>query len=97
MSWSASVTIPKGTVPVEALEATIMDAEVLGNTDCPTERDAAAASAKRAVYEILRSTALGGGDHSYSVSMSGHANPGNELEREGVSRDFINIQIYQNG
>jgi hypothetical protein len=96
MSWSGNCLIPKGTAAADACEL-FANMEIVGNEDCPSERDAASTAAQEAAKSLIGlydaesdwvSTA------GWRVNIGGHVNPGN-LPREGWSNDYTNVRVEQ--
>jgi hypothetical protein len=94
MSWSASITIPKGSNDDEAAYL-IEQASVSGNDDCPKERDAQVEEAKLQARQLLFSEAPGQvGACAWEIFLSGHANPGHEQRREWSS-ERVSVAVQQ--
>jgi hypothetical protein len=88
MSWSitgyCSIASAKEDIPK------LRDAAVSQNPDCGDQFEAAAAAA----VAIVESGAVGGGEKTFSVTLSGHSNPDHE-PHSGWSPDGVNVSVAQ--
>ena len=91
MSYSTAVEIPKNSEP-DAIDAMLCAAPVIGNEDAAAERDAAVDAARIHVAELLEEGVLGDSfEHSFRVTINGHANRDNEAADTG--RVYVNIMV----
>lgn len=88
MSWNGSGKCTIGALYEKSFPFAVNPQEGYGEG----ESRMAIAAAWNALIELA--DVLGPEDAEVSVSLSGHANPGNEPE-EGWSKDFISISIYR--
>lgn len=97
MSWSISTTlkhehtdrgIQKDLDALNELRST-----VVGNEQAIKERDVQIGATIDAVLRCLSDGSTFDNAGEVSVSMSGHANPGN-FAPEGMSKDYISISVY---
>lgn len=98
MSWSASLTIPKGT-PFREAEEMVTALKPNGQEDLP-EAQEAIKTAKQCVLNVLASGTVSCSraeeplKHGVGVTMSGHANPGFEPQPV-YSNDGFMVSIWQ--
>ena len=94
MSFSGSVTIPKGLDPDQVDDA-LDGLNVSGNDDCPAERSQAVAAAIDAASAVINSGALGEtSEYGFVVNVSGHVNPEHRPVK-GMSNDGVYVSIGQ--
>lgn len=96
MSWSGQCVIPKNTTATAACEI-FSNMEIVGNEDCPSERDVASVTAQEAAKSLigLYEAEIGWvSTAGWQIRLSGHVNPGN-LPRKGWSNDCTTVTVSQ--
>lgn len=88
MSWSVQVRPRKAPAVFQAIDA------AQPTHDLSEESAEQLRSAKIAAKAVVESQVVGGTDKPFSVSFSGHANPGHEPAK-GYANDFVQITVTQ--